>query len=444
MHPEGNDLETMRGVSDGEGRFVVEDLSAGSVVVAAEAQGFRSATLPGVRLEAGQHMEGLEIVLERGGLEVSGRVLGEEREPVVDARVSLASETSDMHVQTDAEGGFHSRLEAPGVYNLRVFHSTSPQIHRLVELRAGQPLDILLEKGASVSGQVVDSEGRAVAGAGLQLAEALFAGGPSGTSDREGLFTIERVPPGDYRLFVDHPEYAALAHRAPVTVTKEGVSDLLLRLTRGAIIKGQISGLDFDGLSRLMLYAMSRRQAMRTGEVDFEGSYRIPNIGPGHWRVVAQHGNRMATEVVEVLEGAPEVVVDLDFSAGFTVEGRVLRGDLPVAGARLLFQGLDVGARRCGGWAGRCRSGARVPSTRSAQADPQGAYRADGLSAWPFPASSDGSTTPSAGPARTGGERRPRLRCDARRGVAARTGDRRFHRRSAGGGEGHRRSRVRG
>ncbi len=353
---EGLAFETRGDESDEEGRFAVAELGAGTMEVEVRAGGYRPTKLQGIRLAAGEEVSGLEITLERGALEVSGSVLDEDERPVEGAHVLLAFGTSSSNLTTDAGGHFQGTLAEPGVYELKVYHREYLDFRQVVHLaESGAPLEVRLRKGQTVEGQVIDKSGQAVAGAAVWLTqEQPMAGHRSGTTggrrpsttDREGMFTIERVSQGVHKVFADHPEYSTTAQDTTVTVAAEPVVGLQVQLERGTTVRGRITGLTVDELARLEILASSAPQIRRTGEVDFEGKYSIPHLGPGIWEVLADLSGRAVAERVEVPAGSVEVALDLDFGAGFTLGGRVLRGGEPVVGVTISIQGLATVADR--------------------------------------------------------------------------------------------------
>jgi hypothetical protein len=68
--------------------------------------------------------------------------------------------------------------------------------------------------------------------------------------------------------------------------------------------------------------------------VDFEGNFLLEDVGAGTWSVQGRTGEsgRVATAEVTLSQGSLSANVDLDFGAGFSLSGRVLRGGAPVDG----------------------------------------------------------------------------------------------------------------
>ena len=77
--------------------------------------------------------------------------------------------------------------------------------------------------------------------------------------------------------------------------------------------------------------------------MDYEGRYRVEGLGPGDWKVIATlpTRNRQTGGVVSLRDGGAEARLDLEFSAGFILSGRVERGGAPLGGALVLVESGD-------------------------------------------------------------------------------------------------------
>jgi hypothetical protein len=97
--------------------------------------------------------------------------------------------------------------------------------------------------------------------------------------------------------------------------------------------------------------------------VDFEGRYRVENLSPGSYSVVATLADsaRRAEGQITVEPGVQEVQLDLQFGGGLTLSGRALQGERAVAGATLYAEAIEF---RHSGWT---------------QTDDQGAFSLEGL-----------------------------------------------------------------
>jgi len=143
-------------------------------------------------------------------------------------------------------GALRVAVRAPGFAPLRVVR----------ELSAQAPADLgdlVLEASVVLSGKVVDSAGRAVAGAelfGLPLDApglvVLVVGGGGGrlsTTDASGAFRIDELAAGPYRLQVRHPEHPDRDVEGATEEPGEVLGGLLITLADGFRISGSVAGL---------------------------------------------------------------------------------------------------------------------------------------------------------------------------------------------------------
>jgi hypothetical protein len=102
---------------------------------------------------------------------------------------------------------------------------------------------------------------------------------------------------------------------------------------------------DFAELSQVQISLGGSRQA---GQVSPDGSYRIDHVEPGEHRVTASlsGGSRQADGRVTLEPGAPEARLDLEFSGGLTLTGRVLRNGVAASGLSVMLSGGGLSSRR--------------------------------------------------------------------------------------------------
>ena len=341
--------------TDVNGEFLIEDVEPGTLQVTANADGYQQQTRTGVELKAGVELE-LELVLDVGAV-VEGTVTTADGVPLVQASINVSEPMEGFtggrlisaHGQTDVEGRYRVAGAPVGPATISVHHENGEQLSKSIEVEPGtNVVDLVLERGFEVSGQVVTPDGTPAAGANLSIQHVTqpgtthyaFGGTPQARTRGDGTFTLTGVKAGRYVVAASREGYAPA--RSETFEVSGDVTGLLLELTTGATLKGRVVGLDFDELGALSLTAYGQN-GMRQGRVDFEAAYAFENMGPGQWHVQAQvaSSGRSAMLQVEIPEGAPEVVKDIEFGTGLTLTGVVIDGGQPVAGANVSASGTE-------------------------------------------------------------------------------------------------------
>lgn len=166
---------------------------------------------------------------------VSGRVLDLDDKPVVGATVRIIGRKDsgggmqfgdlpgvDPAAVSDGSGMFHVHSTAgPGLYFAQIeARNLAPRVQANMPL--GSPTDVRLTVGATLTGHVVDDQGKRIAGvvvearSGSHAAEDVQFDTSIATSD-DGRFTISNVPPGqEYLLFARMDSLGAEGRSATV------------------------------------------------------------------------------------------------------------------------------------------------------------------------------------------------------------------------------------
>ncbi len=189
---------------EGEGRFVLRDVAAGTYDLEAQATGYGTASVSNVRVAVGRTTSAGTITLGRGGV-VRGTVVDADAEGIPGASVyadrDTNTRTSDYFSQTDSTGAFEIRGVPPGRFEVRAHHpSYAPAKATAVEVdpeKEPVPARIVLVRGGRLEGRVRHrdgrpfAEGRVMVGSGTTFAWAE----PTALGD-DGSFVADHLPPG--------------------------------------------------------------------------------------------------------------------------------------------------------------------------------------------------------------------------------------------------------
>jgi protocatechuate 3,4-dioxygenase beta subunit len=338
--------------TDGAGSFEIRGVTAGRWDLTVRADGFQNGGREGLEIPAAEEPEEIRIVLREGAV-VRGRVVGAGGEPVAAAQVSALGGSrppfrshSLRSATTDSDGRYRLDGLPTRQMTFAVEHPKYRRQARDLEVRAGgNRLDFELEDSWEISGRVVDAEGGPASGARVR-AVSTSGVGSAGSEAREpvltagdGGFTIRIPAQGQYIVRAEKSGYAPAQTDEAVRIEGQSVYGIELRLGQGGAIAGRVTGLDLDELSRVRILALQpgRFAPPAMGQTDYEGLYRLENLPPGEWMVLAVVGDmgKNVRETVTLEPGAEEVTLDLELGGGSTLSGQVVQGSKPVPGARV-------------------------------------------------------------------------------------------------------------
>jgi len=356
------------GSTDGEGRFTLEAVPSGRLALDASAQGYLPVRMEKIEMADGVSLEGLEIVLPRGAA-LEGTVFTPDGSPAAGAMVSAlpapGGRMSALFVmpetRTESDGRYRLEGLPKGTHSISARHPAYQNAVRDLEIQEDETrLDLRLRAAWEIAGRTVDGSGQGIAGVRIEWI-APDGGGQEILSGAGGSFRFTGVGEGRHRLRAEKQGYAQLLVRE-VQIAGGPVRDLELRLERGSVLTGQILGLSFQDLARVQVAATrAGLSAEQSGRIDYQGRYRVDDLAPGDWIVLARlPDGRLAEGQVTVLTGARDAMLDLKFESGLSLSGRLLAGSAPVAGALIYLRSGD-------GSGGGGRSG------------PQGEFRIEGL-----------------------------------------------------------------
>lgn len=207
-------------LTDGDGRFSMGALVPGTYRLRAVHERHAASAVQVVRLRAGELMDDVVLVLQRGQA-LTGRFVDTNGQPVIGARIEF---DDGLVVLTDELGTFDAGLHKG---RRRLVVRAPGMIPQAIEVEVGErPVDLertLAPAAGAVEGRLRDRHGRPVVGARV----ALFSDdGISPTvvtyTDDRGLFELDRLTPGGAEIEVDHPNFAPYERRMRVPPRADG------------------------------------------------------------------------------------------------------------------------------------------------------------------------------------------------------------------------------
>lgn len=288
------------------------------------------------------------------GRTIRGRVLDEGGQPLGSVRVTNGFNGISGDETDDAEGTVHSAddgsFEMSGVpvdRDVQLEFRKRGFVRLMLRVRSGNDAaqEVVLRRGVSVHGRVVDAGGVTVAGAVVGASSAAH-GAESGTAmtDDGGEFHFDALLPARWDFVVRHQDSGRRGAAKDIDIEKVQELTIPLDRTPTATISGHVSGLE-PSWSMRYVEAQGADAATGRAEIDAAGNYHMEHAPAGTVEVTAIAGptvdmaglaRHTKSVSVDVASGS-EVRIDLAFQPQVAVHGRVTRGGAPLAGATVQF-----------------------------------------------------------------------------------------------------------
>ncbi|HEY0705534.1 MAG TPA: carboxypeptidase regulatory-like domain-containing protein [Polyangia bacterium] len=329
-------------IADETGAYEVT-LDKGEFQVTVEAAGY--VALRGQLRLGGPTTQDFRLV---PGARISGRVVeGPEKRPVAGAHVWVLlgrGGRANGDLKTAEDGSFTIDALEPDTYRVgarkgRLLGSSAPVSLSLAHAIANVEIEVY--PAFVIAGQVVDSHGKPVADARMQV----FKDQPPweqpfiGTTAADGRFRFEGLAPGPYRL--EGAAHGTTSARQRLRVDSDRL-DLTLVLPVGASVKGQItSDKRVPVANAVVEIRLNSRSPGTIGlfdrkTTDASGHFAFTGLAAGELAVsVMEKDAGMASLENESLGEGEAKVVNLTLQPGGSVSGTVRKDGKPVAGVRV-------------------------------------------------------------------------------------------------------------
>jgi len=345
----------LRNFTSEDGSFVLENVPPGRLELIVEAPGYVEGRVPGLLVEEGKTIGGVEVALDTG-VRLFGRVTGPDGAAVPGVSVNTDEDENRGTVMrardrttTDGAGEYAIDAVEPAEKTF-IFQKEGLLTERKTVKLAGREvrLDVRLSRGREVTGTVVDENGAPLAGASVSARSAVQDSGMRITrTDSNGAFRFEGLAPGRYTFRAEKSGY--VTGEARDIDLDAAMAGIRISLTGGGTIVGQVRGLPEREFSTVAVFAAGSGGRSASGRADSSGAFRIEGVPTGTVRVSATAGDFTSRKVtapqsVEVAAGS-EVTVDLEFKSDVVIRGRVSRQGRPLDNAMVVFNPLDAKVR---------------------------------------------------------------------------------------------------
>lgn len=256
----------------------------------------------------------LALELGRPGA-ISGRIADLAPRQFVSLGLRDDARESSADARTDELGRFQLTDVAAGAWTLVATDDLGRTVERQLQVEESRETavpELRFPPLPAVRGRVLDSEGRPIRGASLSFEQERLriwtvadAQGRFMTSLTSGNWTLRTEPNG----FAPAMATIAVEGGAPVDVPE-------LRLARGVALSGSIAGLAPGEIPYVK--ATSEDGAWERGILSKDGTFRIPDLGPGTWIVTVRLDKRESSTRVRILPQDDAVRIDLELAEAKT------------------------------------------------------------------------------------------------------------------------------
>ena len=317
--------ESSRATSDARGHFAFVDRAAGTYRLRARSSGFLAA-------ESGRLEPPLEtpvvLVMRRGIVVLRGRVVDGQGHPVAAASVLADPARGDtkLRASSDEEGDFELVGLAAGKYWLAIEAEGFRRNHSnvMVQVVPGAdltPVEVVLERGALVAGQVRWPDGRPVARESVKVTPATGAGWTLyGRSDGSGLFEIDEVPIG---AAVAVASSGSSRTRQEIDV-RPGRNMVWFTMRPGVEVSGRVTSGDGEPVASAEVALVPRNGAPPVWSGS-DGSFTFADVSPGRYGLRVRHPEYAEYDSALAIEVTTEPLAGLEaqLKRGAVVSGFV-------------------------------------------------------------------------------------------------------------------------
>ena len=346
------------GLTNEEGKFRLENLSAGLTTLEVKKEGFLKGK-KNVFVREDVPNEAIVIEISKGGT-VEGRVVAKATgEPLAGAEVTFVGQglIADMmpffrtSTVTGSDGRFSFQPVPSGRQTLKISHErASSKLLENLEVQEAKTLDIgdvALSSGGGIAGIVLDIDGHPVADA------FLMANGPSSfqqaSTNSQGEYAVMELTPGTYTVSLILNQSGLMMGQTGNVQQKQALveegktTELNFTVTPGYNLSGHVTKNGKPAAKFTVSYQIADllQPAKEAGNAvtDADGRYTVNEIQPGVYHITVMRGEMQPGSIpTQLFNGSVEVRGDTvyDISLPTTgISGQVTDAQTgePIAGA---------------------------------------------------------------------------------------------------------------
>lgn len=353
--------------ADDKGQYTIKDLFADELSVSAMAKPYQPGAFhpkgdlqeTNFEIAPGEAKTGVDIVLRKGGVEITGTVSDLTGGPIANAMVTARAGWRDSvgtpAVETDAKGAF-SMWVRPG--EAMVEASAEGYASGRENGKAPGTFDILLTPEGSLAGVVVDAvSGKPIAGVPVEVGDARWGGGDkSDITDEQGTFRVTRLEPDRYTVFARGPQGYGRSDGSTLVGLGQHVDGVVVKLHPGFRVSGKVMQPDKTVCKKSWLYLQEKdRNWSVSANREPDGTVVVHGVLPGNYTVqvgCADYDSRDKYEPIKVVDkNLDDLTWEVD--SGATLRGRVLtKSGTPIERASVWGRSTGGDVRAKQDWVG--------------------------------------------------------------------------------------------
>ncbi len=277
---------------------------------------------------------------------IAGSVIDEQQQPINGALIALGRGKigerdiygGENQTKSAADGAFTLAYVREGEWTIEA----KAEGFAVAELRQvptdGQPVQIILKKGGSVSGTVITAEtSKPAPNIEISMRGPGRLNAAKVKTDNDGKFSVENLADGSYALSIDKQPYILTGQAPPITIADaNSVKDLQLTVAMGGTISGRatdaVTGAPIANLGFRPMLDGRGRMNIEAG-TDEDGYYRIEGLPAGSykvrrmWMAGYRHGEDREDKSATVALGQEVSGIDFAVPPGLYLRGKVVDRD---------------------------------------------------------------------------------------------------------------------